>query len=193
MSLAPTRPATAAIIAFFLIFFLSRIITVGFPELETSASEQIESNSVALGGWPQLIEESGLLPELQQSRVLVPPDRFAWMTAVLGIGTTTTWKRFYQPADEWFSEILLFCDAEFRVSDVEQLRALREDVFDIQDVVQRCYESLSWKQLEEIARDKDAQFAIVPIANGNGDQVALFSDSKWGLIRVENPKASRNQ
>lgn len=193
MSLAPARKGTAAIIALFLIFYLSRIIAFGFPELEFSASEQIENNSLSIGEWPQMIEERGLLPELQQSRVLVPPKKFSWMTSILGVGTTTTWKRFRQPSDQWFSEIWQFCDPGFRVSGAEQVRAFVFDNVPVLDLAQSCYESLSWKQLEEIARGRDAQFAIVPLPTGSSVERAMLGDSKWGLIRVIDSKTSRNQ
>ena len=179
---------SATVLIFFAFFTFLRVFSHGLPPIEASLEEQIQRGGSLyedIGPWAESVADSGLLAELQGSRVMVPPRGFAWITPVLGIGTTQTWKRFNQPSHEWLHAMWQFCDPDFAVTSVDQVRTLSRQHPALPDEVQACYKMLEAEQIMTLGKNNGADFAVIYLPNQNEPPTSLIGDPTWGLIRVK--------
>ena len=139
--------------------FRERFDYNGAKLLESSSTKAIAIKSLVL------INESD---EFSQDSIILPPLGYASTLFYTGIGTPITYKRFYEPAEDFFAKLWMFCDPNFILPDIieleDMLRLYSEDRISI-ETIDDCFHSIEPNNLKIVADRLGATYALVPKSN----------------------------
>lgn len=125
--------------------------------------------------------------------LLLPPVGLESLLFYTGIGTPITYKRFYEPSEDFFAKLWLYCDPYFTLPDIKNLEKLvkvnnvnSEKKFSTGKIVQ-CYDEISSDTLIVLSQRLSVEYALVPKQNFNSmkNYIEEIYPSPYMVIKID--------
>jgi hypothetical protein len=121
---------------------------------------------------------------------IVPPAGFHSSLTYAGIGHTVSFQRFYEPAEDYFFKLWLYCDPHFSLTEITILHDMLVPTSGKSvsiETIEDCFNSIDAKNLKIIGHRLDAKYALVYKVNFSHLENYLpeIYPSPYMLIKIE--------